>query len=573
MRNNKNTKKTKSLRKVILWGLAILYSAILILLLIMDVSVIYQHRQSVFRNWDSRNTTYTDAVATVIEEVNRNMYATYAYDQNYNELKTAVGVDSYVDAYELTEKLKGYINETADLTGYVLYYDGFERRDYKFASNYTGVKLQEEIKEITELLINGQEVRNSWYFVHGNLDSYAICVYKEVGVALCEFISLGQIKENFRKYPENENVTPFFIYNGNVLGLEEEKEAFEPYVDQILSGDFKISEDGYYISGYQVNDTDFYVCTAIKVNRFVFFSEYGVILVLITMVAIATVIILYVKMKNQLLRPLRNLTDQMNQMSLGSTIPFDSGSTLEELQQVSDTLNSMLLRLHEQEKRTYEETIERQKSQMQYLSMQLKPHFYLNGLKALNAVAINGDTEKIQDIVLQLSEHLRGKLHVEQELVTLESEKNYTNNYISLQKNITDRSIVVDWKIQEGIKEWWVPNLCIQTFAENSVKYAKLGNIMSELHIAISVTELNTEDGEYLDISISDNGAGYSEELLSELNDGIKDGAAGIGIDNLMRRCRLLYDDRAQFVFYNDGGAVSELIIPWKKNGEGREEV
>ncbi len=475
-----------------------------------------------------------------------------------------------MDAYELKEKLTGYTKETTDLTGYVLYYDGFARREYRFSSKYSNVKKQEELKEITTLLIQGQEVRNSWYFIQGNLDSYAICVYKDTGVALCEFISLGEIKENYKKYPENQNNIPFFIYEGNVLGTEEEKQAFEPYVESVLEGDFAIRKNGAYISGYQVNETGLYACTSIQVNRFEFINIYGVVLVLITVFAIGTIIVTFCKLQTQLLKPLRNLTEQMNQMHVGKPERFDSGSSLEELQQVSETLNSMTNRLHEQEKLIYEGTIERQKSQMQYLSMQLKPHFYLNGLKALNAVAMNGDMEKIQDIIFQLSEHLRGKLHVDQELVTLESEKSYTDNYIRLQRNITDRSIAIEWKIQEGIKGWWVPNLCIQTFAENSVKYAKLGNIMSELHITISISELNTEEGRYLDICITDNGAGYSDEILSELNEGIRDDASGIGINNLMRRCRLLYEEKAQFVFYNDEGAVSEMIIPWKKSGEER---
>ncbi len=86
--------KNVSLRKVMLLGFGILYSAIFILLLIMDISVISSHRSDVFQKWDDRNSSYTEAIADVVEEVNVSMYATYAYDQNFAALKTAKGIET-----------------------------------------------------------------------------------------------------------------------------------------------------------------------------------------------------------------------------------------------------------------------------------------------------------------------------------------------------------------------------------------------------------------------------------------------------------------------------------------------
>ena len=59
---------------------------------------------------------------------------------------------------------------------------------------------------------------------------------------------------------------------------------------------------------------------------------------------------------------------------------------------------------------------------MQYLQLQLKPHFYLNGLKTVNALAMAHEDEKIQELVLNLSEHLRYLLRAEQETVPLSRE-------------------------------------------------------------------------------------------------------------------------------------------------------
>ena len=38
-----------------------------------------------------------------------------------------------------------------------------------------------------------------------------------------------------------------------------------------------------------------------------------------------------------------------------------------------------------------------------------------------------------------------------------------------------------------------------------------------------------------------------------------------VGINNLKLRCQILYQIWAEYDFYNDEGAVSELILPWMK--------
>ena len=66
----------------------------------------------------------------------------------------------------------------------------------------------------------------------------------------------------------------------------------------------------------------------------------------------------------------------------------------------------MVSEIEKQKMLSYEETIEKQKAQMQYLQLQLKPHFYLNGLKTLNALTLARDWEKSQELILHISEQM-----------------------------------------------------------------------------------------------------------------------------------------------------------------------
>ena len=55
----------------------------------------------------------------------------------------------------------------------------------------------------------------------------------------------------------------------------------------------------------------------------------------------------------------------------------------------------------------YEEKSQRQRAQMQYLQMQLNPHFYVNCLKLIQAKVGMGDVKHLEDFLVELSYHFR----------------------------------------------------------------------------------------------------------------------------------------------------------------------
>ena len=168
------------------------------------------------------------------------------------------------------------------------------------------------------------------------------------------------------------------------------------------------------------------------------------------------------------------------------------------------------------------------------MQLQLKPHFYLNGLKTLNALVLEKKTEKMQNLILNLSTHLRYLLQSERELVFLKEEVEFTENYVEMQKNITGRLMTCEIIVDPKLQEWKIPVLSIQTFVENSVKYAKTGSNQIPLEIKVRAEQLTVEDKEYLDLAISDNGQGYPEEMLDELNGDVSETTQHVGINNLI---------------------------------------
>ena len=75
-----------------------------------------------------------------------------------------------------------------------------------------------------------------------------------------------------------------------------------------------------------------------------------------------------------------------------------------------------------------------------------------------------------------------------------------------------------------------------------------------------------------MQIMLSDNGIGYSQEMLELLNRPESDQYAmhHVGISNLKQRIALIYKDHYQFAFYNkpSGGACGLIYLPLIKSSE-----
>ena len=295
-------------------------------------------------------------------------------------------------------------------------------------------------------------------------------------------------------------------------------------------------------------------------------SGRGILLLcLLTLFSVVLAILLYYSLRKNLFVPLKQTTMIMENIRTNSVseIP-EVESQFQEFTDIRDTLAGMVDALKAQKIRTYEEQEEKQRVQLQYLAMQLKPHFYLNSLKTLDALIFSEEPEKAHDLILDLSACLRYLLNSEQEIVTLKEELEFTQKYADMQKYISSRELQYQADCPKELENWPVPRLAVQTFVENSIKYARKGAYLETLIIDIQADELETEKGKLLNISIQDNGVGFSQEYLEWFYKGDWKAEMGIGIHNLIRRCLFIYgeDERLESSIFNDNGARVELVLP-----------
>lgn len=547
-----------SLHKAILRVLIVTSGAIVLFLALLDAYLIQSYQESIRTEWKDTLARHVNEARDDLNEISSDLYDIYYYDSNYKKLSSMNGIEAYPYAYELEDRLKTQLLLKRRATGYVMYFDDLREKRYHFnTADFTNAEV-EELKQITAKLSSMSNLIRSWYYPMVNGKIFAISIYRNNGVSLGEIYCLENIRTELEADLETVRGRVFFENNGEVLGSQETEETCRSFLghhDEICKG--------MYVCKKQAAGTGLTFYLTVPMNLWTYLNAQQVVILIITVLVILFSVLFYFRANRELFRPLDSLTAEMRRIGGGDwSAGIQTQSRFLEIQQVIGTTDRMIEEIEAQRLLTYEKTIEEQKARLQYLSLQLNPHFYLNGLKTLNFLAMNGENERIQEIIIRFSVYLRYLLQREQEMVPLESEIRFTESYISLYREMTDREIQVEWRTAENVKSCMVPRLCIQTFVENSFKYAKVGSADKPLKLRVSASRFTMENGEFLEIMVRDNGEGFAEEILEVLNEEPAEESLSVGVNNLKRRCAILYTKPVEYAFYNDEGAVSDIFYP-----------
>jgi two-component system sensor histidine kinase YesM len=287
---------------------------------------------------------------------------------------------------------------------------------------------------------------------------------------------------------------------------------------------------------------------------------------------ISTVLILLLPVSLVLLRiiiivPLRKMLTAMKRIQEGDLeARIERYATSEEFKVVNKTFNKMMGQIQDLKINVYEEKINRQKAELQHLQLQINPHFFLNSLNIIHALASTKKFDLIQEMTLCLIKYFRYMFKSNLSFVTLEDELHHVQNYIRIQELRFSESLSYIIEAPNYLLKTMVPPLIIHTFIENSIKYAV--SMDEQIHLSVNIQLVDSDEGEHLmKVQIKDTGEGFKEEVLRELRTGnrvLDEQGEHIGIWNVQRRLALLYKGSANLSVGNaeSGGAMVEIVLP-----------
>lgn len=282
-------------------------------------------------------------------------------------------------------------------------------------------------------------------------------------------------------------------------------------------------------------------------------------------------------MKQEIFAPMTALVSTMDrigrgELSVRSSVDYRNA----EFTQVNETFNRMIDQITQLKIDGYEKELEARRNEMTALKLQIRPHFVLNCLKSVYAMVQTGSREDAQQLILLLSRYLRYILSFTATTTPLHTEIEQCCNYAELSSVGQNDSVEVVCEIDPELSELPLPPVSLLTLVENSVKHGKM--IGKTLKITITAKLLETEEGCMADLSVADNGTGFTAGDLKQLNCAAPQEENGqhVGLFNVVRRLQLLYGEQAAIAFTNNrrgGGARVELFLPidpvlQKKEGE-----
>ena len=286
--------------------------------------------------------------------------------------------------------------------------------------------------------------------------------------------------------------------------------------------------------------------------------------IIITILSI--IIILYIR--QWMIKPITRLTERLSQ--LGDSIPpseFFISEGILEIDKANDKLNKVIFDMQELKIREYHSQLELKKIELNYLKNQIRPHFYLNMLSMIHSMLQTKNYKEIEELTILTSNYLRHLFMANQDFSELKDEVQHIKDYLEIQRIRYGNSIYFSLDYNSDLQNTLVPSLLLQTFIENTIKH---GFSFQDLFtILLSIKKVKTEDSDYIQICIEDNGPGFSEEILSKLNQKqslITEDGHHIGITNTIERLNLLYPNDYSIAFENneEGGAKILLLIPYK---------
>lgn len=273
----------------------------------------------------------------------------------------------------------------------------------------------------------------------------------------------------------------------------------------------------------------------------------------------------FLAVKNAIHNPILSLTEMTGSIAKGDLTVRAKTPNVDELQQLTESLNSMAGRLQQLINERVEVHQMLQKFEMRALQAQITPHFVYNTFETIIWLAEENRNREVIDITLAFTDFFRISLSRGQDFITVEKEAQHVKSYLAIQSvrygSIMTYSIDIDAELYQ-IK---LLKLLLQPLVENSIYHGIKGK-RSRGHIQV---EGHKNNDETMTFSVSDDGLGMKPERLTLVRNRLSlitpPEDIGFGLFNVHKRIRLYYGGNGLQIEseYKKGTKIS-FTIPCK---------
>ena len=474
---------------------------------------------------------------------------------------------------KINEKLEFYRTKLGGNFSFFIYYP---QLDY-FASSERG---EMEIKEFAELKRNmagylmedyqtdGLNARKKWWIAEIGGKKYALNYICFDEWYACCFIDADKLADsaNVLHLGKESYVTLVSEDGGPCNHIPElEKDGF--YRED--TGESKLNQDVFGMKYTMIHQpleyAQFGISVVVQNNRSMMtVVVFQVLIVLFILLGIAIAAVLLFRVKKRMIEPMKFFSENLMKIREDSQEVYFDNTEIAELAEANELFRNICGQMKEMKIRMYEQELAQQKLQIDYMQLQIQPHFYINCMSLIYNMAVMGEDDTIQQLSACVSDYFRYIFRKDAARVSLKEELRNVGNYLEICRIRYKERLSFRIEDDGDMDEVDIPPLLLHTFVENSVKYAAGSGKVTEILVKARWVK---QEGRAAEIRIEDNGTGFPESVLESLNteeDIVTEKGTRIGIRNCITRLALIYGTAASVHFENreEGGARVVIRLP-----------
>ena len=268
-------------------------------------------------------------------------------------------------------------------------------------------------------------------------------------------------------------------------------------------------------------------------------------------------------------RPFKELSQVTDEIAKGNLSVRANVNTGVEATALSNSMNTMIDKINELLEQVTTEQIRLRKAEFELLQAQINPHFLYNTLDAIIWLAEAGEQKRVVGMVRNLSDFFRTSLNQGKDINSIKEEMLHVKSYLEIQHVRYQDILSYDIEVPEALYIYSIPKITIQPLVENAVQHG-IHDCMETGRIVMSIHR----NQDMIDITVSDNGAGMTEEMIAKVMEGraVQDEenrySTGIAVHNVIERLKLYYKQEGLMTIESDGpgtGTKVHIVIPMEK--------
>jgi two-component system sensor histidine kinase YesM len=267
-------------------------------------------------------------------------------------------------------------------------------------------------------------------------------------------------------------------------------------------------------------------------------------IVLIGVVVVVSLILLYFlltksrKLSQRIVDPIDKICQRLKDIGKGSLLVCEPiQADVEEVQLLSDGIESMVGRLKRQIDKNTEQEKQRRHTELALLQAQINPHFLYNTLDTIIWLIESREIGESVKMVSSLSNYFRFSLSRGQNVITLAEEEQHIRSYLEIQQMRYRDLIEYEIDIPDQLKCYILPKLTLQPLVENAL-YHGIKTRRRQGFIRVTGKAQN----ERLILEVADDGNGMTKERLDTVRASLEnDNSEGFGMRAVHQRIQILF--------------------------------